>query len=73
MINVINRNIMQYLKLVFENSFNHLDNHEKLMFRKLETYSRKLITLELHLQFNIICLKENLLPIYTNYNTKYKS
>ena len=34
--------------------FNQLDNHVKLMFRKLETYSRKLITLELHLQFNII-------------------
>ena len=56
MINVINRNIMirkYILNLYSKIVFNHLDNHVKLMFRKLETCWRKLITLELHLQFNI--------------------
>ena len=57
-----------YSKIVFT----HLVNNEKLMFRKLETYSRKLITLELHLQFNIIYVYiyyiYNYIHIYTIYN-----
>ena len=74
MINVINRNIVlcnYILNLYSKIVFNHLDNHEKLMFKKLETHSRKLITLELHLQFNIIniymyltCNNINLIYIY---------
>ena len=56
MINVINRNIMiskYILNLYSKIVLNRIDNHVKLMFRKLKTCSRKLITLELHLQFNI--------------------
>ena len=51
MINVINRNIMLHkyiLNLYSKTDFNLLDNHEKLMFRKLETYSRKLIKFKFH-------------------------
>ena len=36
------------------------------MFRKLEVNSKRKITLQLHLQFNMSCIKENLLPVYTN-------
>ena len=69
MVNVINRNIMlrkYILNLYSKTVFNNLDNHEKLMFRKLETYSRKLITLELHLQFNNIYILFRILKSYEN-------
>ena len=51
-----------YSKIVF----NTLNNSTKLIFRKLETETRKLTAEKLHQKFNEICLKENLLPIYTN-------
>ena len=34
--------------------------------RCIKNLKKKLVTLKLHLRFNEICLKENLLPIYTN-------
>ena len=46
--------------------FNHLENYNKIMFRKLEVNSKRKITLQLHLQFSMTCIKENLLPVYTN-------
>ena len=45
--------------------FNAL-NSTKLNFRKLETGTRKLTDEKLHQKFNEICLKENLLPTFTN-------
>ena len=54
--------IYWYSKIVF----NTLNNSAKLIFRKLETETRKLTAKKLHQKFNEICLKENLLPIYTN-------
>ena len=47
--------------------FNFQPSEIKQLFRKIETKSKQLITNNLHQEFNyIICLKENLLPIYTN-------
>ena len=54
--------IYWYSKIVF----NTLNNSAKRIFRKLETETRKLTAEKLHQKFNEICLKENLLPIYTN-------
>ena len=51
-----------YSKIVF----NTLNNSTKLIFRMLETETRKLTAKKLHQKFNEICLKENLLPTYTN-------
>ena len=52
--------IYWYSKIVF----NTLNNSTKLIFRKLETETRKLTAEKLHQKFNEICLKENFLPIY---------
>ena len=46
--------------------FNTHNNSTKLIFRKLETERRKFTEEKLHQKFNEICLKENLLPTYTN-------
>ena len=54
--------IYWYSKIIF----NTLINSTKLIFRKLETQTRKLTAEKLHQKFNEICLKDNLLPIYTN-------
>ena len=43
-----------------------MNNNAKAKFRDVEKIEKKLVTLKLHLQFNEICLKENLLPVYTN-------
>ena len=44
-----------------------LENDALKIFRKLEKESRKLIIAELHRNFNVICIKEDLLPKYTNF------
>ena len=46
--------------------FNFQPSEIKQLFRKIETKSKQLITINLHQEFNNICLNENLLPIYTN-------
>ena len=38
----------------------------KIVFRKLEAATKRLTKLKLHLEFNELCIQENLLPIYTN-------
>ena len=43
-----------------------MNSNAKAKFRDVEKIEKKLVTLKLHLQFNEICLKENLLPVYTN-------
>ena len=40
-------------------------------YRKLEKINCKLIKLKAHLQFNLTCDMNNLLPIYTNIKNKY--
>ena len=70
MINVIDRNIKMQEKYILiwssRTVFNNLSVNNKINFRKLEVNSKKLISTELHLKFNLTCLKENLLPTYTN-------
>ena len=43
-----------------------MNSNAKAKFREVEKIEKKLVTLKLHLQFNEICLKENLLLVYTN-------
>lgn len=46
---------------------NFAQDETKRNFRKLENKMKKLINNEEHLNFNTICLKENLLPNYTDF------
>ena len=45
---------------------NLISPENKSLFRKLENLEKKKINTQLHREFNQICLKENLLPKYTN-------
>ena len=58
MINVIDRNIKmqeKYILILYSRTvFNGLSDNNKINFRKLEVNSKKLISTELHLQFNLI-------------------
>ena len=45
-----------------------LDDRVKAKFRSLEKVEKKIIETRLHLEFNQICLNENLLPVYTCIN-----
>ena len=47
---------------------NLVSPENKAIFRKLENLEKKKIGTQLHCEFNQICLKENLLPKYTNIN-----
>jgi len=55
--------VIWYSKIVL----NHISTDTRKIFRNLEKKSKKLISLKSHLNFNIICLNENLLPKYTNF------
>ena len=46
--------------------FKTISNEAKEYFRRLEKTSKRLIRVEEHLKFNEICVKEDLLPRYTN-------
>ena len=52
----LSRHVLNFSSQIVKNSF-----------RKLECENRKLINNEEHLNFNEICLRENLLPKYTNF------
>ena len=41
---------------------NLISPETKSLFRKLENFEKKKINIQLHREFNQICLKENLLP-----------
>ena len=45
-----------------------LDDSLKAKFRSLEKVEKKIIETRLYLEFNQICLNENLLPVYTYIN-----
>jgi len=47
--------------------FNCLEKQKKIKFRKIENIKKKIIKIESHLNFNEICINENLFPIYTNH------
>ena len=55
--------LLWYSKIVFKLQPDEI----KLKFRQLETQKKKVLKIKLHLEFNRICLKEDLLPIYTNF------
>ena len=69
MINVTNRNIIMQEKYILIwcslTVFNNLSDN-KINLKKSDVNSKKLMSTELHLKFNQTCLKENLLPTYTN-------
>ena len=48
--------------------FKTISNEAKEYFRQLEKTAKRLIRVEEHLKFNEVCLKEDLLPWYTNFN-----
>jgi oligoribonuclease NrnB/cAMP/cGMP phosphodiesterase (DHH superfamily) len=52
-----------YSKVIFK----FQNENIKKYFRQLEITSKKLVTKELHLYFNENCVRDNLLPIYTNF------
>lgn len=54
-----------YSKVIFK----FQNENIKKYFRQLEITSKKLVTKELHLYFNENCVRDNLLPIYTNIYT----
>ena len=51
---------------LFRIALNLVSLGNKATFHKLENFERKKISTELHREFIQICLKENLLPKYTN-------
>ena len=55
-----------YILYILYIILNHLPNDVKHNYRKLENEEKKLQSTKLHLYFNQICLKENLLPNYTD-------
>ena len=47
--------------------FKTISNEAKVYFCQLEKTAKRLIRVEEHLQFNEVCLKEDLLSRYTNF------
>jgi hypothetical protein len=48
--------------------FKFMRGDTRKSFRDLEATSKKLTTKKLHLEFNLTCIRENLLPVYTQFN-----
>ena len=57
----------KYILLLYSRIILNIQTTEaKICFRKQESAKKKLTKLKLHLEFNELCIKENLLPTYTN-------
>ena len=59
--------LLFYLTIMtYVNLLNQLPNNGKSLFRKLENSNNKLIKTNWSKTFNEVCLKENILPVFTN-------
>ena len=61
---MINKYVTQWMSRCVLNIIPH---DTKLIFRKCEKSNKKYLDLVLHREFNKICLKENLLPNYSDF------
>ena len=52
----------------YMNLLQKIPNQVKNLYRKLENYHQKLIKNEWSITFNKVCLKENMMPTFTNLN-----
>ena len=59
------------LFVVWRIILNLVSPENKSLFRRLENFEKNKVSNQLHREFNQICLKENLLPKYTNIHILY--
>ena len=62
---MLNRLLNYVIKIILRKILKQNHSNIKPLIRKLETVNKRIINLRLHLEFNEISNKKNLLPNYT--------